>query len=135
MGDTIWVRRKSKVGTDESGDDFDHSLFCELAEELDSLADSLSVSRLSDYFDTTDLQFNLSDEDLPESWIVENEQWYPPANTVIALNKIIENLKANDFKWAKGTTKSELLEELEDCAAKIAAAERDGDLFHFCIVM
>ncbi len=135
MGDTIWVRRKSKVGTDESGDNFDHSLFCELAEELDGLADSLSVSRLSDYFDTADLQYNLSDEDLPESWIVDNEQWYPPANAVIALNKIIENLKANDFEWANGTTKSELLEELEDCAAKVAAAEKDSDLFHFCIVM
>ena len=27
MSDTIWVRRKSRVGTDDSGDDYDHSLF------------------------------------------------------------------------------------------------------------
>ena len=98
MSDTIWVRRKSKVGTDDSGGDFDHSLFCEHAEELDDLADALSVAKLSDYFDTTDLQFNMADEDLPESWIVENEQWFEPADALTALNKIIENLKTSEVK-------------------------------------
>jgi hypothetical protein len=135
MSDTIWVRRKSKAGTDDSGDDFDHSLFCKHAEALDKLATSLSVAKLSDFFDTTDLQFNMSDEDLPESWIIENEQWFPTSDALIALNKIIENLKASDVKWIKGNAKEELLEELEDCEAKVATAERENDLFHFCIVM
>jgi hypothetical protein len=135
LSDTIWVRRKSKAGTDDSGDDFDHSLFCEHAEVLDELAASLAVAKLSDYFDTTDLQFNLSEEDLPESWIVENEQWFEPNNALIALNKIIENLKAAEVKWIKGDAKAELLEELEDCAAKVAAAKQEQDQFHFCIVM
>jgi hypothetical protein len=135
MSDTLWVRRKSKAGTDDSGDDFDHSLFCKHAEALDKLAASLSVTKLSDFFDTTDLLFNMSDEDLPESWIIENEQWYPTNDALIALNKIIENLKANEVKWIKGIAKAELLEELEDCEAKLASAERENDLFHFCIVM
>jgi hypothetical protein len=135
MSETIWVRRKSKVGTNESGDDFDHSLFCELADNLDDLADSLSVARLSNFFDTTDLQFNLSDDDLPESWIVENEEWYPPDAALVALNTIIESLNANDVKWAEGNTKFELIEELEDCASKVARAAQENDQFHFCIVM
>lgn len=135
MSDTIWVRRKSKVGTDDSGDDFDHSLFCEHAEELDSLAESLLVAKLSDYFDTTDLQYNMSEEDLPESWIVENEQWFEPADALIALNKIIENLKINEVNWIKGEAKEELLEELEDCEDKVKAAMHEKDQFHFCIVM
>ena len=135
MSDTIWVRRKSKVGTDDSGDDFDHSLFCEYAEELDNLAEALSVAKLSDYFDTTDLQFNLSEEDLPESWIVENEQWFEAGAALIALNKIIESLKASELKWIEEDAKAELLEELEDCETKVAMAKEENDLFHFCIVM
>lgn len=135
MSDTIWVRRKSKVGTDDSVDDYDHSLFCEHAEELDDLAESLSVAKLSDYFDTTDLQFNMSEEDLPESWIVENEQWFEPADALIALNKIIESLKSGEIKWIERDAKEELLEELEDCEAKVAEAKDENDLFHFCIVM
>ncbi len=135
MSETIWVRRKSKVGTDESGDDYDHSLFSQYAEELDSLADLLSVPKLSDFFDTTDLQFNLADEDLPESWIIENEEWYEPSAALPSLHKVIENLKTKEVSWIKGNTKSELVEELEDCEAKVTAAELENDQFHFCIVM
>jgi hypothetical protein len=135
MSDTIWVRRKSKAGTDDSGDDFDHSLFCKHSDALDELADSLAVDKLSDYFDTTDLQFNMSEEDLPESWIVENEQWFEPNSALIALNKIIEKLKISEVKWIKGDAKAELLEELDDCEAKVATAVHEKDQFHFCIVM
>ncbi|MDR0275633.1 MAG: hypothetical protein LBI48_09910 [Burkholderiaceae bacterium] len=74
MSDTIWVRRKSYVGTDASGDDFDHTLFCKNSDELDVLAESLGMRKLSDFFDTTDYQYNMSDDDLPETWIAENEK-------------------------------------------------------------
>lgn len=47
MSDTIWVRRKSQAGTANSGDDVDHSLFCKNAQELDKLAQSIGVGKLS----------------------------------------------------------------------------------------
>lgn len=135
MSDTIWVRRKSRVGTDDSGDDFDHSLFCRSSDQLDALAASLGVRKLSDFFDTTDLQYNMSDEDLPESWVAENEKWFQPSEALPAMRKIVERLKAGEVKGIKEKLRAELLEELEDCLAKVAAAESENDQFHFCIVM
>jgi hypothetical protein len=135
MTDTIWVRRKSRVGTDDSGDDFDHSLFCKASEQLDKLAESLGVRKLSDFFDTTDLQFNMSDDDLPESWISENEKWFAPADAIPALTQIVERLRAGEVKGIKEKKRPELLEELEDCLAKVSEAGRENDQFHFCIVM
>jgi hypothetical protein len=135
VGDTIWVRRKSRVGTDDSGDDFDHSLFCRLSEELDALAGEIGVRKLSDFFDFTDYQFNLSDEDLPESWIQENEKWFHPADALPSLGKLLDRLRASAAQGIPDDMRSDLIEELEDCLAKVQAADRDKDEFHFCIVM
>jgi hypothetical protein len=135
MSDTIWVRRKSQAGTENSGDDFDHSVFCKSSEELDKLAEAIGVRKLSDFFDTTDLQYNMSEEDLPESWIAENEKWFSPSDALSALMKIVEHLKAGEVKGIKEKSRSELLEELEDCLAKVSEAEHENDQFHFCIVM
>ena len=135
MSDTIWVRRKSRVGTEDSGDDFDHSLFCKASEELDKLAESLGVRKLSDFIDTTDMQYNMSDDDLPESWIAENEKWFAPADALASLSKIVERLRLGEVKGIKEKLRPELLEELEDCLNKVTEAERDSDQFHFCLVM
>lgn len=135
MGDTIWVRRKSRAGAEDSGDDFDHSLFCRASEELDKLADSLGVRKLSDFIDTTDMQYNLSDDDLPETWIAENERWFAPEDALPALRKIVERLKAGEVKGIKEKLRPDLLEELEDCLAKVSEAQSEGDQFHFCLVM
>jgi hypothetical protein len=135
MSDTIWVRRKSRAGTDESSDDFDHTLFCKNADELDALAESVGMRKLSDFFDTTDLQYNMSDDDLPETWIAENEKWFQPSDALPTLRKIVEQLKAGQAKGIKEKIRADLLEELEDCLAKVDAADTEKDQFHFCIVM
>lgn len=135
MSDTIWVRRKSQAGTEDSGDDFDHSVFCKNSEALDALADALGVRKLSDFFDTTDLQYNMSEDDLPESWVAENEKWFAPADALASLTKIVERVKAGEVKGIKEKSRPDLLEELEDCLAKVGQAERENDQFHFCIVM
>ncbi len=135
MSETIWVRRKSRVGTDDSGDDYDHSLFCKKAEALDSLSVSLNVRKLTDFFDTTDIEYNISEDELPESWIAENEKWFVPADALPALRKIIELLRAGEVKGIKENIRADILEELEDCEAKVSAANSEGDQFHFCIVM
>jgi len=135
MSDTIWVRRKSRVGTYDSSDEFDHTLFCKSSDELDALAVSLGVRKLSDFFDTTDLQYNMSDKDLPETWITENEKWFQPSDALPAIRKIVERLKAGEVKGIKEKARAELIEELEDCLRKVSATESEKDQFHFCIVM
>jgi len=135
MSDTIWVRRKSRVGTDESGDDYDHSLFCKASDALDALSESLGVRKLSDFFDTTDLQFNMSEDDLPETWIAENERWFAPSDALPALKRIVDHLKSGETKGIEEEIRQDLVGEMEDCLSKVSAAERQRDLFHFCIVM
>lgn len=135
MSDTIWVRRKSQAGSANSGDDVDHSLFCKNSEALDKLAQSIGVCKLSHFFDTTDLQYNMAEEDLPETWIAENENWFSPSDALPVLTKIVARLKAGEVKGIKEKWRPELLEELEDCLAKVSEAERENDQFHFCIVM
>lgn len=135
MSDTLWVRRKSMAASEDVADDYDHSLFYRHADALDKLADSLGVPRLSDFFDTSDLEYNLSEEDLPASWIAEHEQWYPPAEALSALRRIIECLKAGEVKGIKEKVRGDLLEELRDCLVKLERAEGEGDSFHFCIVI
>lgn len=135
MSDTLWVRRRSMAASGDAADDYDHSLFYRHADALDRLADSLGVRGLSDFFDTSDLEYNLSEEDLPASWIAEHEHWYPPSEALPALQRIIECLKAGEVKGIKEKVRGDLLDELEDCLVKLEMAEREGDLFHFCIVM
>ncbi len=135
MSDTIWVRRKSKVGTDDSGDDVDHSIFCRCADEIDSLAKSLGTRGLSDFFDFTDYQYNMSDDDLPETWVADNEKWFSPADALPSLTQIIARLKTGEVKGLKEKYRPDLIEELEDCLVKVSGAQADNDQFHFCIVM
>lgn len=135
MSDTIWVRRKSRVGTNDSGDDFDHSFFCRSADELDALAESLGLRKLSEFFDMTDVEYNMSEDELPETWIAENEKWFVPRDALPTLTKLVEQLKAGAVKGIKENVRPELLEELEDCLQKVTAADRENDQFHFCIVM
>lgn len=134
MSDTIWVRRKSEAAKGESVDDFDHSLFCKYADALDAHAQTLGVRKLSEFFDTTDLQFNFSDDELPETWIADNEQWFDAARALPALRSVIASLKAGPVKGVPAKALPDLLEEPEDCEAKVAAVDADGDRFHFCVV-
>ena len=135
MSDTIWVCRQSRAATDDSGDDFDHSLFCKTSDQLDKLANHIGVRKLSDFFDTTDLQFNMSEDELEESWIAENQKWFAPADALPSLEKIVECLRAGEIKGIKEKIRPELLEELEDCLAKVTVADHEKDRVHFSIVM
>lgn len=132
MSDTIWVLRKS---TNEGVDDFDHSLFCHHAEQLDALAVELGVRKLSEFFDYADLQFNTSEEALPESWIAEHQNWHSPADALPSLQALTARLKSGEAHGIDEEIRSGLIEELVDCARKVQTAEDENDGFHFCIVM
>lgn len=132
MSDTIWVLRKSK---NEDVDDFDHSMFCHHSEQLDELATQLGVKKLSEFFDYADLQFNTSEEELPESWIAEHQQWFSPSDALPSLRAISARLKTGEIDDLDEEAREGLIEELDDCTRKVEAAAKDNDGFHFCLVM
>lgn len=132
MGTTLWVLQQTSAGM---GDDRDHSLFFDSSEALDKVASTLGVRKLSDFFDTADFDFNMSDEGLPESWISEHQKWHSPADVLPSLTAIIEHLQSADVPGIPADIRADLVDELEDCRTKIEAARAAGDAFHFCVVM
>ncbi len=130
MGDTIWILRKSQV---DRGDDFDHSIFCKHIDKLDKLAIELGVSKLSDFLDYSDLEFNFSEEELTEPLVEENQKWFEPTLAINSLATIIFCLKNNKIKGIK--QQLELVVELEDSLTKLKSAKEEKDLFHFAVIM
>ena len=129
MSDTIWFLRE---GHSEDGDDYDHTLMLNSSEQLDALAESLGVSKLSEFHDYSDLEFNLSEEELDEAWVAENSQWHAPAPALESVQALLTHLDKLDIP---AESRSDLREELEDCLDKLSSAVAAGEKFHFCIVM
>lgn len=129
MSDTIWFLRE---GHSEDGDDYDHTLMLNSSEQLDALAESLGVSKLSDFYDYSDLEFNLSEEELDEAWVAENSQWHEPSPALESVKTLLAHLEKLDIP---AESRSDLQEELADCREKLANAIAAGEKFHFCIVM
>lgn len=132
MGSTIWVLSESRR---EQGDDYDHSLFYDSAEQIDALAEEIGVRKLSDFFDWSDFEFNSSSEPLPDSWIAAREAWHSPSDVLPSLRAIIDRLKHDDPEGRDVQNREELILELEDCLSKVEDAQARNDTFHFCIVM
>lgn len=131
MGNTVWVLRESSV---DEGDDWDHSLLLNAAEVLDAEAERLGVKKLSEFFDWADMEFNLSDEELPESWIAEHRKWYAPDEAIATLHALKVRVEEGDIPGVEVDTDG-LIEEIDDCLGKLQAAREEGDRIHLCIVM
>jgi hypothetical protein len=129
MSDTIWFLRE---GHTEDGDDYDHTLMLNASEQLDALAESLGVQKLSGFHDYSDLEFNMSEEELDEEWIAENSQWHDPAPALESVTTLLANLGKLEIPEED---RQPLQDELEDCHQKLRNAVADGAKFHFCIVM
>ncbi len=132
LGNTIWVLRKSKLG---NADNVDLSLFYNFADILDGITDKLEVVKLSEFFDFSDLEFNLSDEELPESWISENQKWFSPQAALPSICSILKHLKMGKIEEIPERIRLGLIEELEDCLTQLEIAVAEVDDFQFCIVM
>ena len=139
MGTTIWVLGEHNVG---AGDSWDHSAMFDAADQLDAMCDALGVPKLSGYFDWTDFNANLADEDLPGVEAPrERAAWFEARAalpTVWALRAhIAEHPEAVSgvvdlgFENAQET----LIGELDDCIAKLEALGSRGERFHLCVVM
>lgn len=137
---TLWILSKNKM-TD--GDDTDHSALLAAAERLDPVCDELGVRKLSDFLDWTDFNANMSeDEEFPSpEELKELASWFTPNEALTVLNALRGKLSTAGYpleslfeEGERGYSKY-LLDELDDCIAKVEEIEAEGDLFHFCVVM
>lgn len=139
MGTTLWVLGEANVG---AGDSWDHSAMFDAADQLDALCEALRVPPLSRYFDWSDFNANLADEDIPG---VEAERerasWFEARAALPSLQALRAHIAerpeavAGVVDLGFENAQEVLLEELDDCIAKIEALGSRGERFHFCVVM
>lgn len=140
MGTTIWVLSKGK--TTET-DDWDHSALFYAVEKLDLVCDQLGLTKISEFLDWTDFEANMFEEDdFPDEEVLRDKaSWFNPSAALPMLRAVREYVASNEsereslLEQGKEYLSEDLLEDLDDCIAKVEKIETEGDLFHFCVVM
>jgi hypothetical protein len=137
MGTSVWVLRRDAI---DQEDDFDHSRLFDVSEELDKVAGTLGVRKLSDFFDWTDFDVNMSDEEPLEDYeYAATAKWFDPQDAIPAIEALLAHLReepsaAAHFGQSPDITAG-LVQELEDVLAKLRRAANDGTPFNLCVVM
>ncbi len=148
MGMTIWIHTLEDGKLSKESDD--HSLMLRHGEELDQVCEELGVAKLSSFYDSTDLEFNMADEideegeaeapdpelDPATGWpySIESMLWFDASAGRTVMQALRERLAASPpadlVKDAK-----ELIEELDDCIGKLEGPAQNGGEFHLALLM
>ena len=131
---TIWVN--IRIGDERESNQNDHSFMLDAQEALDTLADQLSVQRLSTFYDDTDLQYNMDEsdefEDSEDGWPNDEAKWFDPKAGLHSLTALLAHLKEHPQLLE---THGDVTGELEDCRTELEKAVQSNRAFHFCLVM
>jgi hypothetical protein len=136
MATSVWVLRQSAAG---DGDDFDHTAIFDASDELDRVAGDLGVKKISEFFDWTDFDANMSAEEPLEDYeYVAAARWFDPADALASIEALLAHLKVNPGvgetpDWDELYTP--VLVELEDVVIKVRQAASEGTRFNLCVVM
>lgn len=147
VGDTIWVDVKGR----EKGDvPRDNSMMLRLKDELDRVSDTLSLPRLSQFYDYSELQSQYGDfvdQPVPDDSaadVIDGEQtggaWFDPAPALAAVRAIQDHLEKHpeDFSFPADPRRrhwpADLIAELKDCRSRLEVAVSQGRQFRFLIV-
>lgn len=124
----------------------DHSAMHDHAEDLDEICKKLKIEALSSFFDTTDLEFNMSDDeedddDLelnPETGLtygIDDMKWFDAETGLRTLIKLRSYISENQKLNLKKDQEDMLLEELADCIDKLKVPAASGGKFHLAVIM
>lgn len=138
MGTTIWVHIRK--GDKRLCNYEDHSVVFELTEMLDDIAENLGVRPLSDFYDDTDIRYNLDEsgefKESEEGWNNDAANWFQPDEALSSLEAIRNQLvEKPETSILEHNSFDNVLEELEDLIAEVRKAKNGGNSFHFCVVM
>jgi hypothetical protein len=137
MGMTIWVNylKDGKVTSDEA----DKSAMYRHLDKLDKLCLKLSVRKLSELLDTTDLEANFNDNPLNEgtTWeiMAKKGKWFQPGEGIKILSALIAQLQKEPVRFGLlSDNYSQVLEDLTACRASVEKAKNNHAQFHLCLV-
>lgn len=148
MSMTLWIHTLD--GREMSDESDDHSLMYGLAEELDAVCSAAGKPLLSSFVDTTDLEYNMSDEfdddegDEDEEPAIDPEtglgygiddmKWFAAADGVATLQALRATVAGGWKPEMDEEGRSMLIEELDDCIARLLALPDNGK-FHLAVIM
>jgi hypothetical protein len=140
MSSVLWanILVNGKVDSDES----DRYALYRHSKKLNKLTKKLKITAFDSLLDYTDVQFNLSDEDLPEGMestdelMAENGVWVPGAEAVEMLESLILHISTDKVKFGLvNNDADEVLVELEECLVNAEKAKNTNGMFNFSVVM
>ncbi len=139
MSSSLWIniRHSERYESNQS----DHSALLDLAEPLDALAAQLSVQPLSDFYDYTDLRYNMDEtgefEEAETGWPADAAQWFDASAALRSVNAILAYLQTRPqaMDAQDGWTQAEVEDELLDCKSELQRAVAEERTIHLCIVM
>lgn len=151
MGMTLWIHTlEGRTMSRESDDD---SFMHRLSDELDALGGELGMGKLSDYFDFTDLNYNMGDEfddeeaeeggdDEPAidpetgyGYGIDDMQWFDAASGLGLIRALRSAVADGKLAHVDSSERKELLWELDNCARVLEAPAARSARFHLSVVM
>lgn len=145
MGMTLWLHTLEDRKMSQDCDD--HSLMQREADALDALCDTLGLARLSSFFDSTDFEYCLDDEfdddggedgaPDPETGLpygIDDMAWFAAAEGLVTLAGLREAVADPAHGRFDDETRAGLIEELDDCLARLRALP-EGGRFHLALIM
>jgi hypothetical protein len=143
MGMTIWVHVLN--GRKIEGNQEDCSWMYRLFPELDRICDQQGVTRLSSFFDHTDLEANMEesdDDELPldpeTGWTfgIDDMNWFDAAPGLGTLQRLAEVAGGGeDLAGLPAERRHELVDELRGCIKQLEPAAAKGQKFHLAVLM
>lgn len=111
-------------------------------DKLDAICDRIDIPRLSSLHDTTDIQFNLGEDDLPEGMestddlMAADGIWTEAAEARRMLESLLAVIREERPRFGLfGNAVEQVIAELEESLELARRAETKGALFNFSVVM
>jgi hypothetical protein len=145
MGMTLWIH--TLEGRDISTDSEDHTLMYRLSDDLDSLCDKLGVAKISSFFDSTDLEICMREDDdeigadpeidseTENSYGIDDMAWFDATSGLATFQNLRASIADNELPNLGKEDKTWLLEELDDCITKLKGSSERGGKFNLPIIM
>ena len=112
------------------------------SEKLDKLTQKLDVSSFSSAQDTTDMQFNLGDDELPEGMESTDEimavkgTWISSGDAKAMLEALINHISTDNVRFGVlSNNSSDVLSELKQVLGFLNKNDAENAKFNFSVVM
>lgn len=140
MSTVLWAN--TLMGGVVDSDESDKYALYRHSKKLDKLTNQLKVTHFISTQDFTDMQFNVSDEDLPEGMestdelMAEKGVWVTGAEAVRMLESLISHISSKNIKFGLLRNDSEeILIELKESLESAKKARGANGKFNFSVVM